>query len=508
MNTSSGRHRKQDTGDVPPVLAPGTEDVLAPVGQGVPGDHAADANITDTEHGSDSPDDPDGPGHAEGGAGRLSAHRHRPARRGVGGERAGGNGRRSPWNRRGDRIAVALIAVVSLTTGLLIWAFSDNRATSQEVAGPAPALPPAPGEVPAQLAEIWRADSQDTPLPVAEQNSVITASGGEVAGRDPLTGEIRWRYARDLQLCTVSGSWDRVLAVYRKDAGCSEVTQLDADSGKRTAQRNGDAELGTRLVGDGDHVTTTGKHLLNTWRSDLVKSMEYGQVYAPQNPEKQPRTGCVYSSVAAAAGKVGVIERCENDGETASTSPAAEQPAAGDRLTVLKAASEEADEPEELFSTLLPGAQGVLVAMSADHSAVAMPDANQLAVFDGDGNVSATYPLDLPAPDLARQPPQGVAPTSEGVRNLYWFTGSRTVALARNDLAPQWTLEDSLGPGTLFAGQYVVPIAGGLAVLDERTGATIRTIGVDRQGYTGPVELASAGPVLLEQRGDTVVALR
>ncbi|MEU3275281.1 hypothetical protein ABZ639_30890 [Saccharomonospora sp. NPDC006951] len=495
MNTSSGRHRKQDTGDVPPVLAPGTEDVLAPVGHEAAHEVSSAPSAT-----SEAAEAADG-----------TAHRHRAARTGAGGVLSGSSGskgRRSPWHRRGDRIAAALIAVVSLTAGLVIWAFSDNRATSQEIAGPAPALPPAPREVPAQLAEIWRADSPDAPVPVTEQNSVITASGGEVSGRDPLTGETRWRYARDLRLCTVSGSWDRVLAVYRKDTGCSEVTQLDADTGKRTAQRNGDAELGTRLIGDGNHVTTTGKHLLNTWRSDLVKSMEYGQVYAPQNPEKQPRTGCVYSSVAAAAGKVGVVERCDNDGETASAPRQAQEPAAGDRLTVLKAAGEEADEPEELFSTLLPGAQGVLVAMSADHSAVAMPDANQLAVFDADGNVSATYPLDLPGADLAQQPPQGVVPTSEGVHNVYWFTGSRTVALARNDLAPQWTLEDSLGPGTLFAGQYVVPIAGGLAVLDEQTGATIRTIGVDRQGYTGHVELATAGPVLLEQRGDTVVALR
>ncbi|PRX44218.1 hypothetical protein B0I33_11296 [Prauserella shujinwangii] len=401
---------------------------------------------------------------------------------------------RSPWSRGRDRAIAALLTVAWLAAGALVWTFSDSRATTQETAPPGPALPAAPEQVPATLTEAWRAPSEATPVPVAEGNAVVTGADGEVAGRDPLSGDVRWRYARDLELCTVAGAWSKVLAVYTKGTGCSEVTQLDPDTGARTAQRNGDAELGTRLVVGESHVTTTGERLLNTWRDDLVRSMEYGEVYAKVNPGKQPRTGCAYRSVAAATGKVGVVERCP--GERA------------DRLTVLKAAPENSDEPEEEFSTLLPERTGQLVALAGDVAAVALPERGQLVVYGPRGEQRATYPLDVPEEELAAVPPGRVVPTARGEDTVFWFTGSRTIALSATDLAPQWTLQDTLGPGTLYAGQVVVPIEGGLAVLDERTGGLVRTVSVDRGGYRGEIGTASAGPVLLEQRGGTLVALR
>jgi hypothetical protein len=82
------------------------------------------------------------------------------------------------------------------------------------------------------------------------------------------------------------------------------------------------------------------------------------------------------------------------------------------------------------------------------------------------------------------------------------------MALSRDDLSPRWTLSSASGPGILFATQLVVPIKGGLAVLNEDNGSTIRTVGVDRRGYTGVVRLGAAGPVLLEERGDTLTALK
>lgn len=402
--------------------------------------------------------------------------------------------RRSPWNRRRDRVIAALLAVIAVAGAVLVWVGSDSRATIQQTADGPPPLPGEPADVPATLTEAWRAPSPATPEPVAEESTVVTGSGGEVAGRDPRTGEVRWRYARDLALCTVEAEWTTALAVYRKDTGCSEVTQLDPATGARTGQRNGDAELGTRLVGDGGHVTTTGDRLLNTWRNDLVKSLEFGRVYATVNPERQPRPNCTYGTVAAASGRVGVIERCPNE--------------TGARLTVLKAAGEEADEPEQVFSQPLPERTAKLVAMSGAGIAVVLPQSGQLALYDPEGQQRRRFPLDVPAADLAREPEDGVMPTATGAEHVYWFTGSSTMALSRKDLTPQWTVRGTLGPGTSYANRYVVPIEGGLAVLDESTGETIRTVGVDRRGYRGDVELAAAGPVLLEQRGGTVVALR
>ncbi|MFI7123314.1 hypothetical protein [Amycolatopsis sp. NPDC049868] len=409
----------------------------------------------------------------------------------LGGKRA----RPSPWNRKRDRVIAAAIVVVVAVTGVVIGVTSDNAATVAQVATTLPpGLPPAPAQVPGSLSELWQAPSSSTPVPIGEANSVVTADKGEVLGRDPYTGEVRWRYSRDLELCTVALAGIKVDAVYRKDTGCSEVTQLDAGTGRRTAQRNGDAELGTRLVVDGSHTTTTGKKLLNTWRDDLVKSMEYGQVPAIVNPEKQPRTGCTYGTVAAAAGKIGVIERCPGD-------PA-------DRFTVYRATNDEADDPKVDYSTVLAGKNAKVVAMSGDLALIVLPEQKLLVIYGGDGLQKSAYPLDVPDADIAQDPVGGVMTTSWTAQGVYWFTGSKTMAFSRDDLTPRWTLNNSAGPGVTFGEQLVVPIQGGLAVLDETTGATIRTVGVDRRGYTGPVLLSSVGPVLLEQRGPTLVALK
>ena len=402
--------------------------------------------------------------------------------------------RRSPWNRGRDRVVAALIAVGVVAVALVVGATSDSAATDRTEAAPPPALPAAPDKVPGSMAEIWSAPSGATPVPVVAGDSVATANGGEVAALDPLTGQIRWHYTRDLPLCTLDQAWGRLNAVYHKTLNCSEVTQLDPATGRITAQRNGNAELGTQLVGDGSHVTATGKKLLTTWRDDLVQSAEYGQVPALVNAGKQPRTGCTYGTVEAASGKVGVIERCPGD-------PA-------DRLTVYKAAPDKDDEPQVSFSSVLAGKRARVIAMSGDLTAVVLPDQKLLVIYNGDGTQRAAYPLDVPPADLAQDPPSGVEATTETAQNMYWFSGSKVVALSRDDLSPRWTLSSALGPGITFAQQLVVPIKGGLAVLNENDGSTIRTVGVERRGYSGAVRLAAAGPVLLEQRGQTLTALK
>jgi len=406
-----------------------------------------------------------------------------------------GKARRSPWNRGRDRLIAAGIAVLVAVGITVVAAGSDNLHTSRALADPPRALPAPPSAVPGAMTQLWQAPSSATPIPVAQSDTVTTADGGEVAGRDPLTGQIRWHYTREnLQLCTVDTAWGRVNAVYHKSMGCSEVTQLDPATGRITAQRNGDAELGTQLIDDGSHVTTTGKHLLDTWRDDLVKSMEYGKVPFLVNANKQPRADCTFGTVAAANDKIGVIERCPGDRT--------------DRLTVYKATAEHEDEPQVVYTAVLAGTHARVLAMSGDLVGVLLPEQQTYVVYGADGSQKATYPMDLPADDLKNDPPGGTEPTTRTAAALYWYSGSKTVALSRDDLSPRWTLDRTLGPGIVFAGQLVVPIPGGLAVLNETTGATLRTVSVNRGSYTGPIRLTPLGPVLLEQRGPNVAALR
>lgn len=401
--------------------------------------------------------------------------------------------RRTSFHRRGDVVAVVAIVVAALTVGVTVWARSDIHNTVSQTGPSSVATPPAPQTVPDSLHEAWHASSTATPVPVALESTVVSAADGAVLGRDPVTGKVRWRYERDLGLCTVGAQWSMVIAVYHRSRNCSEVTALHATTGARGPQRNGDAGRGTRLVGDDTYLTTTGPTLSDTWRSDLVKTTEYGDVPDFKNPDRQPRPECRHENVAAGSERVGVVEHCPD--------------AAGDRITVYKAKSEDSDKPEVLFSKPLETSHARIVAMGAERIALAAPGTLQVRDI-AHGRLIASYPIDTASGDLSGTPPGGVTPTSEDPDTVYWYTGSATIALGKPDFRPLWTVRGTLGPGTPFAGELLLPVPDGLSVTDPESGKRLRTIEVDRHGYTGPVAMDTIGPVVLEQRGDTLVALR
>ncbi|MGM1060175.1 Rv3212 family protein [Saccharothrix sp. Mg75] len=399
------------------------------------------------------------------------------------------------WRTTGDFIGVALVTAVVLVASLVVWFTSDARNTVSQVGSPQfdPLQPVT--VMPPSLAESWRAPSGATPVPVNLDSVVVTGDGGEVVGRDALTGEVRWRYARDWPLCTVSAAWGRVFAVHRKDTNCSEVTTLDTASGKRGPQRNGDAEPGTRLLNEGSHVLTTGGSFAEVYRrDDLVRSMEYGRLRAIVNAGKQPRPDCSYGSFAVTGGKVAVLERCYTQDPS-------------DRITVLKPNPEKSDEPQVISTSIVGEKNARVVAVTANRVAVVVP--NRLIVFDADtGGLVSEHRVDVTAAELEGDPPGRVVPTFTSTANTYWFTGSRTIALSPVDLSPLWAVDGTLGAGTTLAGRLLLPVPSGLKVVDQVTGEQVAEIPVDRQGHSGPVEMATEGPVVLEQRGGTLVALR
>ncbi|MFC7613112.1 hypothetical protein ACFQV2_05225 [Actinokineospora soli] len=278
----------------------------------------------------------------------------------------------------------------------------------------------------------------------------------------------------------------------RGTGGCSEVTSLAPADGTRYKARNWDAELGAELIDDGTYLTAAGKDLITTLRSDLVETMEYGQVPAQVVPERQPRTGCSYDSVFMNAGRIGVVERCPDD--------------LADRLTVYKATAKDADRPEVVFSIVLGSDSAQVVAMTDRFTAVAVPGPDRLVVYGEDGAQTASVPLDLGPGGIEQTGP--VADTVGATGAFYWFAGSSTVALSMEDLKPMWTVRDTMGPGAVFAGRMLVPVADGLAVIDQTDGSRVGTLPVDRGGYSGTVALSSIGPIVLEQRGPLLVALR
>jgi hypothetical protein len=189
-------------------------------------------------------------------------------------------------------------------------------------------------------------------------------------------------------------------------------------------------------------------------------------ITAPAQPGRQPRSGCTYHSFAATAGRLGVVESCPTD--------------TADRITVLRPdGGGDADTPQITFSSQLPTTGAQVVALSAERTAVVLPGPPELQILDAKGAQVSLVGLDIPESEVA-PPPDGVAGTLKG----------------------------TLGPGTSYAGQWLVPVPRGLAVVDPTRGVVRRTVPVDRGDYSGPVALATKGDVLVEQRGTEAVALR
>jgi hypothetical protein len=65
-----------------------------------------------------------------------------------------------------------------------------------------------------------------------------------------------------------------------------------------------------------------------------------------------------------------------------------------------------------------------------------------------------------------------------------------------------------MGPGTAFAGKILVPVRNAIEVLNPATGEVVATTPLDRAGYDGPITMSALGPMVFEQRGDALVALR
>lgn len=405
--------------------------------------------------------------------------------------------------RRSDLVAAAVLAVVVVLALAVIWVQSDARGTTSDTAQTPLTQANTATVVPESLTERWRAQSPITKTPVVTGSSVIAGDNTTVTGIDPTTGAAAWSYRRDVPLCAVTGAWNTAVAVFSDDRGCAQVTELDGASGTRKAQRTSDADATVHLTEDGTYVTSLGDSRMELWRSDLVRTLEYGRVDAPVNPNSQPRTGCTLLSSASNSSRLSVLERCP--GESAA------------RLTTLDPAPDDAGKPEEFGSSVVASLTGPdgpidgasILATSGDRSALAIPAHSgrpaRIAVFDGSAQPLTEF--DLP-PGTLDEPAPELSPAVTKASNVFsWWTGTGTIALSSSDLSPQWSLPGALGPGVSMAGRLLIPVPNGTVVIDPATGTPERTIPVDRGDYTGPVGTSVVGDVVVEQRGSEIVAL-
>ena len=262
---------------------------------------------------------------------------------------------------KGDILAAAAIVVVLAVVGALIWWKSDARATiSRPAAAPAPTISPA-RSVPANLRQLWSAPSPRTDEPVIVASTVVTGDGHEMVGRDPATGEQRWTFARDRDLCGITWVYDLAVAAYPDSRGCGQVSTVEARTGQRGPTRTSYTDKQVKLSTDGTTVLSAGRTRIEMWRSDMVRTLAYGDIDAPINPPVPPNPPCQFLSTAASSSAASILETC-------SSFP-------GVRLTLLKVSKEDV-EPEEKYVQqpgLTPDAGAKVIAVSDLRTAVYLP---------------------------------------------------------------------------------------------------------------------------------------
>ncbi len=395
---------------------------------------------------------------------------------------------------KADVLAAASIVVVLAAAAALLWWTSDARATvSRPAAIPVPNPAPA-RQVPTTLRQLWIADSPATGGPVVVGGTVVTGDRRQVDGRDAASGEPRWSYARNTELCAVSWVYRYAVAVYRDDRGCGQVSTIDGSTGQRGPARSSYADGHVNVSSDGMTVLSAGRTRLELWRSDMVRMLSYGEIDAPVKPSAQRlHTGCALQSAAASSSAVSVLEACPKQPDL--------------RLALLRPSKEE-DEPEQ-HDVQQPGigadSGARVLAVSDTSTAVYLPSPQpHVDMIDDTGVTLSTTPLPRP-------PSQPGATSSLGAL-LTWWTGDSVVVFDAANLTYRYTIDASgpavpVGPGAMMAGRLLVPVSAGIGVYDLSTGANERVIPVSRPAGTSKVILAVVGSELVEQRGTSVVAL-
>jgi len=393
---------------------------------------------------------------------------------------------------KADILAAAAIVVVVAVAAALIWWDSDARATvSRPAAAPAPTISSARA-VPANLRQLWTAPSPRTDMPVITASTVVTGDGSEMVGRDPKTGEGRWSFLRDRDLCGVTWVYDLAVGVYPDVRGCGQVSTVEARTGHRGPTRSAYADKQVTLSTDGTTVLAAGRTRIEMWRSDMVRTLAYGYIDAPINPPLPANPPCQFLSAAASTSGASVLEACPNAPDI--------------RLTLLKVSKEDV-EPEVKYVQqpgLKADAGAKVLALSDLRTAVYLPIPQpRVVIYDETGQeVSSNL--------LPRNPGPTITVSRAGNLVTVW-TGDSVTVLDGTTLAVRYTIAPGsavpLGPGEMMADKLLVPVTGGIGVYAPDTGDFERLIAVDRGNVTGPIVPGVVGTTVVEQRGATVVAL-
>ncbi|KQB84121.1 hypothetical protein [Corynebacterium oculi] len=400
---------------------------------------------------------------------------------------------------RRDLIATAALAVLGIAAvaGVALTA-PIRSAHPQPYAGEYTA-PPSLAEVPASLAPQWEAPDTPTPgvnRPLYAYGLTFSRDEHSVYARDQ-RGEVLWSYGRDdHEICSLGTAWGSVVVTYRNGGGCGDAVALDAKTGEYKHTRSARNSAATAAIASNDRLGTVSPERVELWRSDLVRTVEYGDVEAKQEPELQPHEECTITSALTRKDVLAITEVCPGE--------------EGTWLRLQEATPESSREPKITGEVLLPERGVRLVAVGESAAAVYIPgERPRLASFDTTG-------AELTSREVERSPlvedaaPEEVfsARTADLPTRMSWFDGQRLYLFHPNDLSVTRVIEDAVGTGAALAERLLYPTASGIAVASAEGEHVERTVEVTRPRDTAVIALAVVGDTVVERRDAQLVGLR
>jgi len=390
---------------------------------------------------------------------------------------------------RGDLIATAAIAGVS---ALLVGTAFLTAPVRQAELVPAAEAQQDYGQlavVPSALNESFRLpDDSPRDQPLVARGLIITHHEGTITATTP-EGETAWTYYRPNELCAIEQAWDKVIAVYKDNAGCGDVVAINAETGEYAGTRSSIApERITRLASN-DRVGYASSERVEVWRSDLVRTVEYGQVEGKQEPDMQPHE-CTITSALTRTELLAVTETC----------------AEGSFLRLQEATPEDSRKPE-ITADVEISPDAYLVAISQDAAAVYDPTTSEVRAYTKEGtNVSSSSVPAMAGPQLADDFVK-VLPVADLPHHMTYWENDSLLLMEPAALAVSGVFQGALGTGFAAGDRLLYAAETGVAVVDWDKNAVDKIIPVDRGGYSGPVFIASAGATVVEKRGDEIVVL-
>lgn len=414
---------------------------------------------------------------------------------------------KAPLLRRSrfDLIAAGTILAVAIVGLGIVWITAPIRhaelTPAAETFSPGAPLVQAP----TTLDVLWEAPIQQVPgvqRPLSISGLVIQPEGSDVHAIDPATGNRVWSYHRDHdQLCSLAVAFESVIATYRTAIGCGDAVAINANTGTYKATRSAINSTDVVPITSNNSVGTVSHDRLELWRSDLVRTIEYGHVDAPQEPEQQPHPTCAINSALTRTELLALINQCPDTNTS--------------ELHFLATNPDDSRQPK-IDHTVELARDAELVAVGQKAAAVYLPASSpgsegmaRLRSYNSSGKELSTVSV-APSPLIDATASTGgvfAAATADLPHHMSWFDGQRLYLFEPDTLAMSVAFDDALGTGVAVGGQLLFPTRAGIAVADWTTGKVNYTIPVDREGYSGPISLNQAGAALVEQRGDKFVAL-